>query len=302
VIHRLSRLLSTATIAALLASCSAAVNGTPVRAQPDAAFFFAGDVAAYGQPIKADDVARLKYLRAIRRIDVCGLLTGGTLAKVGELVSVGTNLAFDECDAELKVSGGARRFLSVTLAIAPRDPPPFCGATMPLPLSGLPGAPPLPRGMQPTVWIELVVDTDCKLEKKVGDGLAARLASGTLPPRDSAALYSSPLAVRDPCEVLTVLDGVRAGDVYGSAPHRCQLELHGNGIQVRLQPESFGAHHSDCRAVEFVGPPMQRNVIGVGYVNPGSVDNRPAVVVDDIDGNDCGMVTEVAAKAAALYR
>lgn len=62
-------------------------------------------VPVYGQSVNADDRALLAYLRALRRIDMCGLLTGGTLDKVGEIVSVGTLYAFDECIAEIKISG-----------------------------------------------------------------------------------------------------------------------------------------------------------------------------------------------------
>jgi hypothetical protein len=289
-------------IAVSLASCSTVTGGKAVTRPPDSAFFFAGEVPVYGHPVKGDDVARLAYVRAMRRIDVCGLLRGAALAKVGELVSVGPTLAYDECDAEVKVSGGGQRFLNVSIATSPRDPPSMCGVTMPLPLSGLPGAPAVPTGMQPTVWVELVVDTDCKLESRVGDGLRARLTTGALPPRDATALYQSPLAERDPCEVVKVLDDVRAWDVFGLGPYSCRLKLNGNRIVVTLRPQFVDARRTECTAFEFVGPPMQRNVIGVGYVRPGDVDVRPAVVVADIDGANCGSLADIAAKAASVYR
>jgi hypothetical protein len=300
--RRLSSLFLVVVIAASLPSCSAVLDGKAVKGPPDSAFFFAGEVPIYGQPVRSDDIARLKYLRAMRRIDVCGLLSGGTLAKIGELVSVGTTLAFDECDAELKVSGGARRFLSVTLATSPRDPLSFCGVTVPLPLSALPGAPALPDGMQPMVWVELIVDTDCQLERRIGDGLAARLRTVALPPRDAAALYQSPLAERDPCEVLTMLDGNKAWDVFGSKPYQCRLKVDGTGVVVQLQPQYVDARQEECAAFELVGPPMQRRLIGGGYVNLGGVVIRPAVAVNDTDGYDCGPVADIASKAALLYR
>ena len=40
----------------------------------DPAYFFADDVPTYGQRVNPDDVTALAYLRAIRRIDPCGLL------------------------------------------------------------------------------------------------------------------------------------------------------------------------------------------------------------------------------------
>src|SRR6202030_2508092 len=85
------------------------------RAVPDCAGEAAGQRADRSvQRPGADDITMLAYLRALRRIDVCGLLTRDALPKVGEIVSVGTLFAFDECDAEVKVSGDSdRRFVSV---------------------------------------------------------------------------------------------------------------------------------------------------------------------------------------------
>jgi hypothetical protein len=296
----------------MVPACSVVIDGKPVKVG-DQAFFFAGNVTIYGQPVSTDDISILMYLRALRRTDVCGLLTGATLAKVGELVSVGMSLAFDECDAELKVSGvGTRRFVAVSLETTPRDPPSLCNVVVPLPLSRLPGAPPQPAAMKLAVRVELVVDTDCKLEKRIGDGLAARIATEPLPPRDAAALYPARLADRDPCEVLSVLSGITAWDVAGSGPYRCRFALDGNGLQVRLQPRFADDDRTECTAFAFVDPRIQRRVIGDGYVDTGDVVIRPAVVVEDTDGNDCGGdepparransgVADVAALAGKLF-
>ncbi|MDT5010186.1 MAG: hypothetical protein QOH57_1803 [Mycobacterium sp.] len=287
-------------VAVLASGCSAVIGGKPVM-QSDQAFFFAGNVSTYGQPVSADDTDALLYLRALRRIDVCGLLTGSTLAKVGELVSVGTTLAFDECDAEVKMSGaGARRFVALTLETAPRDPVSVCNVAVPLPLNRLPGAPKQPAAFKPAVRVELIVDTDCKVERRIGDGLAQRLAE-PLPPRDAAAVYPARLAERDPCEVLSVLTGITAWDVAGSGPYRCRFALDGEGLQVRLQPRYADDGATECTAFEFVDADMQRRVIGGGYVSLGSVVIRPAVVVEDVDAHDCAAVAGVAAAAGKLY-
>ena len=120
------RLVSALTVAlittATLVGCSPPIDGKPVVGPTDLdqAYFFAGDVPVYGQRPGADDITVLAYLRALRRIDVCGLLTRDALPKVGEIVSVGTLFAFDECDAEVKVSGDSdRRFVSVEVGMTP---------------------------------------------------------------------------------------------------------------------------------------------------------------------------------------
>lgn len=298
----MSRLFGLAMVAVLLPACSFVIGGRPVKVD-DQAFFFAGNVPIYGQPASPVDISTLMYLRALRRIDVCGLLTGATLDKVGELVSVGTLYALDECDAELKVSGEqSRRFVAVTLETSPRDPPSVCGVEVPLSLSRLPGAPAQPTFMKLAVRVELVVDTDCELEKRIGAGLAARLATEPLPPRDAAALYPARLADRDPCEVLSLLSDITAWDVAGSGPYRCRFALDGNGLQVELHPRYVDDGPTQCTAFAFVDPRMQLRLVGGGYVNPGGVVIRPAVVVEDIDANDCGgAVSEIAAAAGKLY-
>ncbi|HEX9175747.1 MAG TPA: hypothetical protein VF874_06485 [Mycobacterium sp.] len=291
--------LAVALVAAtLLTSCSAPIEGTPVIGPKDVdqSFFFAGDVPVYGQQLSADDISYLAYLRALRRVDVCGLIS--TSANIGELVSVGTLFAFDECDAELKVSGvSERRFVSVELEMSATAPS-GCQALVPLPLSGLPAAPPLPEWMQPSVRVEPIGAQDCELTRRIAGALAQRLASKPLPPRDAAATYPARLAERDPCEVLSVVKNVTRWDVPGSGPYQCKFSTVDVGIEVGLQPQLIDAGPAPCSAVSFVGAPMQRRVIGVGYVDPTDVVIRPAVVVE---ADDCQMAADVATKAAKLY-
>src|SRR5687768_8601600 len=132
----------------------------------DPADFFAGEVPTYGQTVSPDDAIALTYLRAMRRVDPCGLLTRDTLAKVGEIGSVGTLFALDECDLDIKVPGEAdRRYVSVEVILnrTSGEPVAFragglpvyeaypgsCDYLLPLDLSRLPGARPLPGPDQP---------------------------------------------------------------------------------------------------------------------------------------------------------
>jgi hypothetical protein len=92
-------------ILAIATGCAASIDGTARVGSRDVnpAALFADPVPTYGLPVKSTDVDALAYLRAIRRIDPCGLLTRDDLAKVGEIGSVGTLFAFDECDVDVPV-------------------------------------------------------------------------------------------------------------------------------------------------------------------------------------------------------
>jgi hypothetical protein len=338
-------LVSALTVALIttsaLVGCSPPIDGKPVVGPKDVdqAYFFAGDVPVYGQRLRADDITMLAYLRALRRIDVCALLARDALPKVGETVSVGTLFAFDECDAEVKVSGdSSRRFVSVEVGMAPTpdEPPSYrvagipvyrggfgsCEELMPLSLSRLPGAQPLTASPQPFVKVGPIGPIDCDLITRITSALAAGLATAPLPPRDAAAMYWSRLAERDPCEVLAVLpDAVDRWDVPASQPYRCRFTVTRAGrtlpFQVRLSPQlvdaaTEGHQRLDqpgvevyldpavCSAVAFVDEKMQRKLIGSGYADLANIAIRPAVVVDAGE-RDCDAVADVAVAAARLY-
>lgn len=323
---RRARSWAIALIAATaIAGCTAPIDGTPVVGPKDVdqGYFFAGDVALYGQHVSADDATILAYLRALRRIDVCGLLTGEALARVGETLSVGTLFAFDECDAELKVSGDtARRFVSAELSMSP-TPGSSCDQLVPLKLDRLPGARQLTGSSQPSVKVGLIGAEDCELSKRIADAIASRLATTPLPARDAAATYWSWLAERDPCEVLSVLpDPVTRWDVPGSRPYACGLTVlraeRSVPLQVRLEPQAVESSTEgrlridrdgfevyldlvSCSAASFVDAPMERKVVGRGYVGVSDVVIRPAVAVDGA-GRDCDVTLDVATQAAKLYR
>jgi hypothetical protein len=94
-----------------LSGCSRDVGGSAAMGPRDVdpAYLFGGDVPTYGQRVNPGDVTALAYLRAMRRIDPCGLLTREAMAKGGEIGSVGTLFALNECDVDIKVPGEANR-------------------------------------------------------------------------------------------------------------------------------------------------------------------------------------------------
>ena len=307
----------------VVTGCARAIGGSPRAAGYDQAYFFAGDVPTYGQTVGPDDVARLGYLRALRRIDPCGLLTRDEMAKVGEIGTVGTLFAFDECDVDVKVAGEAARwFLSIQLELAIVDVagetyPGSCEYLMPLPLSRLPGAHPLSGPEQPAVRIGLISQHNCVLVEKVVHAIEPRLASLRLPIRDAVAAYPAPLAERDPCQAQSALRVAR-WDVRASRPYSCAFTL-GDGAPVRvtLQPGLFDpesetraqrsrdgvdvfADTAGCAATVFVGPQMQRKFLGGDYVRSTDVVIRPAVTVGSVIPH-CDDVTDDAVAAAKVF-
>jgi hypothetical protein len=332
------------TAITVLTGCSEVVTGKAGMGSRniDSASFFAGDVDVYGQTVSANDKTELAYLRAMRRIDVCGLVTRNALANVGEPGSVGTLFAFNECDLDLKVPGEtARKFISVEVklsrpgsAVAFRvgDTPIYqsgrssCQYLVPLDLSRLPGAHPMHKPEQPFIQVGGIAQEDCGVAMRVAQAVAQSVATAPLPPRDAVAAYPAALAERDPCQVLAVVAAdVDHWDIAASQPHKCDFSIWRTGfrdvlpMQVNLQPEpvDFATQGRDrrerdgvevyfdrkfCTAVSFVGAPMQRRVIGAGYVNPGDLVIRPAVVVDASGGGaNCEAVADVATEAAKLY-
>ncbi len=334
--------LVTALLAAVLAlsGCSRGIEGSAAMGprEVDPSYFFAGEVPTYGQRVNTDDLTKLAYLRAMRRIDPCGLLTREALAKVGEIGSVGTLFALDECDVDVKVPGeNDRRYASIEAVLtqisapvaflagglpAYESFPGSCNYLLPLNLSLLPGAQPLRSPDQPFVRIGLIGDEDCGFAQRLVHAVAPRLESLQLPVRDAVAAYPVALAERDPCQVLSVLAGeVDRWDIGQSRPYECNFAVKRRGdvvpVQLSLEPQLFDMttetrEHRDrdgveifvdqsyCSAVAFLGPQMQRKLLGGDFVGTGEVVIRPAVVVDS-GGEHCEIVADVATAAAKLY-
>jgi hypothetical protein len=258
-------LLVTALLATVLAliGCGRGIDGSAAMGSRDVdpSYFFSGEVPIYGQRVAANDLTTLAYLRAIRRIDPCGLLTRESLAKIGEIGSVGTLFALDECDIDIKVPGETdRRYASIevildrhsgqSVAFLAGDLPAYesfpgsCNYLLPLNLSLLPGAQPLRSPGQPFVRVGLIGEEDCDFARRLVRAVAPRLGSLQLPVRDAVATYPAALAERDPCQVLSVLGGeVDHWDIGRSRPYECNFAVKRRGdvvpVQVSLEPQLF---------------------------------------------------------------
>jgi hypothetical protein len=340
-------LVALSGVALLLTGCGAPVDGNarPGNRDGDPATFFHGAVPTYGQRVSSYDRIRLAYLRALRRIDVCGLTDQDALARVGEINSVGTLFGLDQCDVNVKVPGAvAPRFISATVELAqPLGPEVFsaeglpvreayagaCEFLVPLDLAVLPGASPLFGPEQPQLRVAMVAESDCGVVRRVASLIAARVAGSSLPVRDGAAAYTTLLAERDPCEVLTTLADQEIGywNIPGSGPYRCEFGIARNtdeaavpmalslrprvvdaGIDGRDLVRSGGAEvyldRESCSALVFVGPELRRRLGNGDLVDTGDVRIRPAVDVDSEEESCTGttLVEQIAARAAALYR
>jgi hypothetical protein len=324
-----------------LSGCSRDVDGSAAVGprEVDPAYFFAGDVATYGRHVNPGDVTTLAYLRAMRRVDPCGLLTRDAMAKVGEIGSVGTLFALDECDVDIKMPGDAnRRYASIEVILyrlvgqpvaflagglpVYESYPGSCDYLLPLNLSLLPGAQPLRQQDQPFVRVGLIAEDNCEFAQRLAHAIASTLESLRLPVRDAVAVYPSALAERDPCQVLSVLGAeVEHWDLTRARPYECHFGIFRGRdvvpIQVSLQPKMFDISTDSrqrrerdgvellvdpvyCSAVAYVGGPMQRKQLGGDYIDTGEIVIRPAVVADS-GGGHCDVVTEVATAAAKLY-
>jgi hypothetical protein len=316
-------LVTALAVLMVLTGCARAIGGSPRAHEYDQAYFFAGDVPIYGQTVSPDDVTRLGYLRALRRIDPCGLLTRDDMAKIGEIGTVGTLFAFDECDVDVKVAGEAARwFLSIQVELANVDAlretsPGSCEYLMPLPLSRLPGAHPLPGPEQPAIRIGLISQHNCVLVEKVVHAIEPRLEALRLPIRDAVGAYPAPLAERDPCQVQSELH-VASWDVRASRPYACALAFgDGTPVRVMLQPELFDPETetraqrsrdgldvfvdtAGCAATVFVGPQMQRKFLGGDYVTSADLVIRPSVTVGSAAPH-CDVVAGDAVTAAKAF-
>jgi hypothetical protein len=334
-VRRQISLVFAVLLAVLLAliGCGRPIAGSPAMGTRDVdpAYFFAGEVPTYGQTVSSDEMVMLAYLQAMRRIDPCGLVTRDVLVKIGEIGSVGTLFALDECDVDIKVPGETnRRFVSIEVVLTRSTGAPIgfhaaglpvyevypgsCDYLLPLELSRLPGARPLATPDQPFVRIGMIAEDNCDFAQRLVRAIAPRVAALHLPVRDAVAAYPVALAARDPCQVLSVRGpGEDAWDIVRGRPYEC----HFDELRLSLKPQMFDPatetsqrREQDgvevfvdeiyCSAMVFVGAPMQRKLVGGDFVDTGDVVIRPAVVVDGGDEH-CDEVADVAGAATKLY-
>jgi hypothetical protein len=203
-----------------------------------------------------------------------------------------------------------------------------CEFLVPLDLGLLPGASPLFGPEQPQLRVEMVAESDCGVVRRVTSAIASGVAGSPLPVRDGAAAYTTPLAERDPCEVLTTLadDEIGYWNIPGSGPYRCEFGIARNTDEeavpmvLSLRPRVVDAgmdgrevvrsgdvevylDRESCSALVFVGPELRRRLGNGDLVDTGDVRIRPAIDVASGEGSCTGttLVEQVAARAAALY-
>jgi hypothetical protein len=327
----------------VLTGCTRQIDGAAAVGprEVDPAYFFAGEIPVYGQSVSPSDVTALAYLRAMRRIDPCGLLNRDALSKIGEIGSVGTLFALDECDMDIKMPGQSnRRFASIELTWtrvtgtpvafrAGQAPvyaafPGSCEYLLPLELSRLPGAQPLHKPDQPFLRIGLIAEENCDIAQRLVRAVAPRIESSQLPVRDAVATYPAALAERDPCQVLSVVGGeVDHWDINRTRPYECDFGIWRNGfpevvpMQVTLEPQivdiaTDGRERRDRNGVEiYIDTAYCSAIAFVGapmqrkLVGGDFVDTGAMVirpaVVVDSGGQNCDAVADVAVAAAKLY-
>ena len=324
----------------LVTACGHAMDGAARRGSGavDPGFFFTGPVAVYGRTVGPAETATLAYLRALRRIDVCGLVNRDTVGKVGEIDWYGTLFAFDECDVAVKVAGRAtQEYLSVEVALdRPTGQPAFsaaglpvhetspgsCEFLLPLGLSRLPGAPALTSDNQPVVKAGVSGGGDCALARRTITAVAEWLDTRPPPARDAVAAYPVRLAEQDPCEVLSVDGGqIARWDIDRGTAYQCVFDVkpgvQAGSVQVSLAPKVGNMVIDDrdrrdidgvvvyldrafCSAAAIVGPQLQRRLAAGGYEDPPDTVIVPTVSIDS-GGANCDTVARITAEAAKLY-
>ncbi|AQA02783.1 hypothetical protein BVC93_10460 [Mycobacterium sp. MS1601] len=327
--------------AALLSGCGA-VSGVPLPAADDPTVFFDGPAASFGQRVSSPDRIRLTYLRALRRIDVCGLVDRAALSRVGEIQSLGSLFALNQCDVEVKVPGrAAPSYISAALELTTPHGPEIltveslpvseaydgaCEYLIPVNLADLPGASPLFGPEQPHLRVSMVAESDCATVRRVASVIAERVAGGSLPVRDGAAAYTTALAERDPCEILAALPAGDIGywNVPGTGPYRCEFGIDSGpdggtvpmvlSLRPRLVDAAVeGREHTgadvyldrrSCSALVFVGPDLQRRLGNGALADTGDISIRPTVEVSGKQAPCTGntLAEQVAVRAAGLFR
>ncbi|MUM19719.1 hypothetical protein FZI91_21825 [Mycobacterium sp. CBMA271] len=214
---------------------------------------FAGGVPTYGQTVSEDVTTQLAYLRALRRIDPCGLVLA--LKDVGAPTYISGDVG--GCFGSIKVAGIANPS-SVGLSLLWGDPsldkpeftvgqtpvyhsPGTCLFEFPIALDKLPNAPKLKGPRKPMLRVVVVdgsrsaMSTNCKVARPVINVLVA-MNPAELPVRDALGAYPIKIAERDPCEILAEYPGRARGlrpSLFGD-PFSCRFSLQGSDTQYEL--------------------------------------------------------------------
>lgn len=244
-------------IALLASACTQAVTGSPgIGVNPPApGSLFDGDLPAYGQTWSADDNAKRAYVRALRRIDPCGLAE--KLQAPGSLDQITGDIG--SCNARWKIPGQKNHlFVSVrpdledvshdVVAFRVGDTPVYsfeeggCSFSVPIAIDKLSGAPAPPKRLKPVLAV-LVTDPEgakCAMAQDILKSAVA-VSPTEYPVRSAVSAYPIPLAERDPCEILGDYPGLLARSDLGGfgGPFVCTFMLRDSPLSYRL---GFTAH------------------------------------------------------------
>lgn len=229
-----------------IAGCTNIVSGTATGRlpAPTGQTLFAGDVPRYGQTLTDEQTTMLAYMRALRRIDPCGLVLA--LNEIGAPTYISGDVG--GCFGSIKVAGTANPSsvgLSLVLGDSSLEKPEFtvgetpvyhtpntCAFEFPMALAKLPNAPKLKGPRMPVLRVVVVdgarsaLSTDCKMAQPVINALL-KMNPADLPVRDALGAYPIKIAERDPCEILEEYPG-RARDLRPSLlgdPFACRFSL-----------------------------------------------------------------------------
>ncbi len=239
-----------------IGACSTVVSGiaTGRLSAPTGQTLFEGPVPTYGQTFTEKQTALLAYLRALRRVDPCGLLL--MLKDIGAPTYISGDVG--GCFGSVKVAGSASPSsvgLSLILGDYSREKPEFrvdgtpvfhtagtCLYEFPIALDKLPNAPKLTRGAGTPALRVVVVDgarsglvPNCTMAQPV-IGVLAKMNPADMPVRDALSAYPIKIAERDPCEILGEYPG-QANEVRQSLfgdPYACRFSLQDNDAQFEL--------------------------------------------------------------------
>lgn len=306
------------------------------------ASLFVGEVATYGQTFTETQMTLLAYLRALRRIDPCGLLL--MLKDIGAPTYISGDVG--GCFGSIKVTGTASPSsvgLSLVLGDYSRERPEFtiggapvfhtvgtCLYEFPIALNKLPNAPVL-KGTRVSALRVVVVDgargvpaPNCKMAQPV-IGVLATLNPADMPVREALSAYPIKIAERDPCEILDEYPG-RVDDLRPSLfgdPFSCRFSLKDSDTQfeftirtgvdppsrlheeIRDGVEYFhGQDGSMCTSMVRLGKPLYARDVPGGAMQENSTPERIFIEVlsFSLKAGDCGSTRAMIDKAVGIFR
>ncbi|TDZ80377.1 hypothetical protein DE4587_00228 [Mycobacteroides salmoniphilum] len=327
-----------------IAGCTNVVSGnaTGGLSAPTGQTLFAGAVPTYGQTFTQNQTILLAYLRALRRVDPCGLLL--MLKDIGAPEYISGDIG--GCFGSIKVTGTASPSsvgLSLMLGDYSREKPEFtidgvpvfhtagtCLYEFPIALDKLPDAPKLKGAKVPALRV-VVVDgmrsalaSNCKMAQPV-IGVLAKLNPADMPVRDALSAYPIKIAERDPCEILGEYPG-KADDLRPSLfgdPFSCRFSLQGSDTQFELSIRTgidapsrlreeirdgveyfHGQDGSMCTSMVRLGKPLYARDVPGGAMQENSTPERIFIEVlsFSLKNADCASTREMVDKAVRIFR